>query len=140
MEATAKRPVAFRFAMGEAIALYWNRDDCPDRKCLEVDLSGKRPMLVIPAELDKGGRDRVCRLHLSSPSSCSRRRKMNGAARVLGSAATPTIPRRDAVDSRLGRDRPHRRQGRREGQRGHRQDGQRLTIFAGRSASGGRRV
>ena len=45
--------------LGEAIALYWDRDDCPGGKCLEVDLSGKRPMLVIPAELDKGNRDRL---------------------------------------------------------------------------------
>jgi integrase len=45
--------------LGEAIALYWHRDDCPDGKCLEVDLSGKRPMLAIPADLDKGNRDRL---------------------------------------------------------------------------------
>lgn len=45
--------------LGEAIALYWDRDDCPDGKCLEVDLTGKRPMLIIPAELDKGGKDRL---------------------------------------------------------------------------------
>ncbi|MFO0790047.1 MAG: tyrosine-type recombinase/integrase [Pirellulales bacterium] len=45
--------------LSEAIALYWSRDDCPAGKCLEVDMSGKRPMLRIPADLDKGNRDRV---------------------------------------------------------------------------------
>ena len=45
--------------LGEAIALYWDRDDCPGGKCLEVYLGGKRPMLVIPAALDKGGKDRL---------------------------------------------------------------------------------
>jgi integrase len=45
--------------LSEALALYWDRADCPDGKCLEVDLSGRRPMLVIPASLDKGGKDRV---------------------------------------------------------------------------------
>jgi integrase len=45
--------------LSEAIALYWDRDDAPGGKCLEVDLSCRRPMLVIPADLDKGNRDRV---------------------------------------------------------------------------------
>lgn len=45
--------------LSEAIALYWDRSDCPTGKCLEVDLSGKRPMFVIPADLDKGNRDRL---------------------------------------------------------------------------------
>jgi hypothetical protein len=45
--------------LGETIALYWDRGDCPDGKCLEVDLSGKRPMLVIPADLDKGNHERL---------------------------------------------------------------------------------
>ena len=40
--------------LGEALNLYWDR---PDRLC--VDLSGKRPMLRIVAELEKGGRDRL---------------------------------------------------------------------------------
>lgn len=45
--------------LGEAIALYWDRDDCPDGKCLEVYLGGKHPALIIPAALDKGGKDRL---------------------------------------------------------------------------------
>lgn len=40
--------------LGESLELYWDRDD---RLC--VDLSGKRPMLRIPAQLEKGHRDRV---------------------------------------------------------------------------------
>ena len=40
--------------LGEALNLYWDR---PDKLC--VDLSGKRPMLRIVAELEKGGRDRL---------------------------------------------------------------------------------
>ncbi len=38
----------------ESLAFYWDR---PDRLC--VDLSGKRPMLRIPAECEKGHRDRL---------------------------------------------------------------------------------
>jgi len=38
----------------ESTNLYWDR---PDRLC--IDLSGKRPRLSIPAELEKGGRDRL---------------------------------------------------------------------------------
>ncbi len=40
--------------LGEALELYWDR---PDRLC--VDLSGKRPMLRIVAELEKGNRNRL---------------------------------------------------------------------------------
>jgi integrase len=40
--------------LGEALNLYWDR---PDKLC--VDLTGKRPMLRILAELEKGGRDRL---------------------------------------------------------------------------------
>ena len=40
--------------LGEALNLYWDR---PDKLC--VDLSGRRPMLRIVAELEKGGRDRL---------------------------------------------------------------------------------
>jgi integrase len=40
--------------LGEALNLYWDR---PDRLC--VDLSGKRPMLRITAECEKGNRDRL---------------------------------------------------------------------------------
>jgi integrase len=45
--------------ISEAIALHWNRDDAPGGKCLEVDLSGRRPMLRIPADLDKGNKERL---------------------------------------------------------------------------------
>lgn len=40
--------------LGESLELWWDRDD---QLC--VDLSGKRPMLRIPAELEKGNRDRT---------------------------------------------------------------------------------
>ncbi len=40
--------------LGEALELYWDRDD---RLC--VDLTGRRPMLRIPAELEKGHKDRL---------------------------------------------------------------------------------
>jgi integrase len=40
--------------LGEALDLYWDRQD---KLC--VDLSGRRPMLRILAELEKGGRDRL---------------------------------------------------------------------------------
>lgn len=40
--------------LGEALDLHWDR---PDR--LSVDLTGRRPMLSIPGELEKGGRDRL---------------------------------------------------------------------------------
>jgi integrase len=45
--------------ISEALALYWDRSDCPVGQCLEVDMSGRRQMLVIPANLDKGNRDRL---------------------------------------------------------------------------------
>ncbi len=38
----------------ESLELYWDRED---RLC--VDLAGKRPMLRIPAELEKGNKDRL---------------------------------------------------------------------------------
>jgi len=40
--------------LAESLQLYWDRDD---RLC--VDLTGKRPMLRIPAELEKGNKDRM---------------------------------------------------------------------------------
>lgn len=40
--------------LGEAMQLYWDRDDR-----LRIDLTGKRPMLRIPAELEKGNEDRL---------------------------------------------------------------------------------
>lgn len=40
--------------LAESLELYWDR---PDRLC--VDLSGRRPMLRIPAELEKGNKDRL---------------------------------------------------------------------------------
>lgn len=41
--------------LGEALNLWW--DDRPDR--ISVDLSGRRPMFRIRAELEKGGQDRL---------------------------------------------------------------------------------
>jgi len=41
--------------LGEALNLWW--DDRPDR--IAVDLSGRRPMFRIRAELEKGGQDRL---------------------------------------------------------------------------------
>ena len=40
--------------LSESLELYWDRDD---RLC--VDLSGHHPMLAIPGELEKGGKDRL---------------------------------------------------------------------------------
>ena len=40
--------------MGEALEVYWDRTD---RLC--VDMTGRRPMLRVPAELEKGHRDRT---------------------------------------------------------------------------------
>ncbi|HEV3339024.1 MAG TPA: site-specific integrase [Pirellulales bacterium] len=40
--------------LGESLELWWDRDDR-----LLVDLSGKRPMLHIPAELEKGNQSRL---------------------------------------------------------------------------------
>lgn len=40
--------------LGESLDLYWDRDDK-----LRVDLDGKRPMLQVRAELEKGNRDRL---------------------------------------------------------------------------------
>ena len=40
--------------LGESLELFWDRDD---KLC--VDLSGKRPMLRIPAAMEKGNRDRM---------------------------------------------------------------------------------
>jgi integrase len=40
--------------LGEAMQLYWDRDDR-----LRIHLSGKRPMLRIPAEFEKGNEDRL---------------------------------------------------------------------------------
>ena len=40
--------------LSESLELFWDR---PDRLC--IDLSGKYPMLRIPAELEKGNRDRL---------------------------------------------------------------------------------
>ena len=40
--------------IGEALELYWDRSDK-----LTVELSGKFPMLMIPAELEKGNKDRM---------------------------------------------------------------------------------
>jgi integrase len=45
--------------LGESLTLYWDRDDAPGGECLEVDLSHKRPMLRIPAGLEKGNKDRL---------------------------------------------------------------------------------
>ena len=40
--------------LGESLDLHWDR---PDK--LRVDMDGKRPMLHIPAELEKGNKDRL---------------------------------------------------------------------------------
>ena len=43
----------------ESLHLYWNADDCTTGECLEVKLDGRRPLLVIPAALEKGNEDRL---------------------------------------------------------------------------------
>ena len=40
--------------LSESLELYWDR---PDK--LAVDLTGRRPMLLIPADLEKGNKDRI---------------------------------------------------------------------------------
>ncbi len=45
--------------LSEALGLYWDKADCPGGKCLEVEMSGRRPMLVIPAALDKANKERL---------------------------------------------------------------------------------
>ncbi len=40
--------------LGESLELYWDRDDR-----LSVELNGRRPMLRIPAQLEKGKQDRL---------------------------------------------------------------------------------
>ena len=45
--------------LGEALELWWDRDD---RLC--VDLARKHPMLLIPAELEKGHRDRLLAMEI----------------------------------------------------------------------------
>ncbi len=48
--------------LGESLNLYWDR---LDKLC--IDLSGKRPMLQIPGDLQKSGRDELCPL---APEFC----------------------------------------------------------------------
>ena len=44
--------------LDEALRLYWNDDECP-ADGLSVEMYSKRPMLVIPAEGEKGHQDRL---------------------------------------------------------------------------------
>ncbi|MGA2035746.1 MAG: site-specific integrase [Thermoguttaceae bacterium] len=48
------RNLVMRYIDPVSLELYWNR---PDRLC--IDLTGRRPRLSIPAELEKGNRDRL---------------------------------------------------------------------------------
>ena len=80
--------------LSEALALYWDRGDCPTGKCLEVDLSGRRPMLVIPASLDKGGKDRVLPMAPSSRSSWRRSPEAERTGPVFAPEASPCAVRR----------------------------------------------
>ena len=43
--------------ISEAISLYWT--DAPNSKCLELDFTHSRPMFRIPADAEKGNRDRL---------------------------------------------------------------------------------
>ncbi|HCK40547.1 MAG TPA: hypothetical protein DHW22_02830, partial [Planctomycetaceae bacterium] len=45
--------------IGESLNLYWDRDECDREDCLEVRLGERRPLLVIPASLEKGNEDRL---------------------------------------------------------------------------------
>ncbi len=76
--------------LGEALELYWDR---PDRLC--VDLSGKRPMLRIVAELEKGNRDRLLPIApefaeflLVTPESDRRGRVFRPESRTRGAVHT----------------------------------------------------
>lgn len=100
--------------LSEAIALYWDRDDCPGGKCLEVDLSGRRPMLRIPADLDKGNKERILPIApefaeflLATPEAertgpvfqlTRRRKRYDGEMRLIHVSATiSTIGRKAGV-------------------------------------------
>ena len=43
--------------LGESLRLYWDRRDSPTADYLEVDLTGRRPMMVIPAKSQKSKKD-----------------------------------------------------------------------------------
>ena len=45
--------------LGEALNLYWDRNDAAGEQCLEVDLAGQDSLLIIPAALEKGNKDRL---------------------------------------------------------------------------------
>jgi integrase len=79
--------------LGEALNLYWDRTD---KLC--VDLSGKRPMLRIVAELEKGGRDRLLPIApefsdflLQTPEAERRGRVFKPQGRAGGKIASPDL-------------------------------------------------
>lgn len=90
--------------LAESLELYWDRRD---RLC--VDLSGRRPMLRIPAELEKGNKDRLLPITpefaeflLATPEEGRHGRVF----RLPGSKGTGTAPRPRWVSlivSRIGK-------------------------------------
>ena len=89
--------------LGEALALYWDRSD---RLC--VDLSGRRPMLRIPAELEKGNRDRLLPMSpefaeflLATPEADRRGRVFR--PQMKRSVTVPTSGRVGRTISRIGK-------------------------------------
>ena len=62
--------------LAESLNLYWDR---PDRLCIE--LGGERPMLRIPAECEKGHRDRLLPITPDFAEFLLRHRKPTGTGR-----------------------------------------------------------
>ena len=87
--------------LAESFQLYWDRSD---RLCLELD--GRRPMLRIPAELEKGHRDRLLPITPDFAEFLLRRRRHERHGRVF----RPLMPSGNvATDDRAGRYGQHHR-------------------------------
>jgi|GEM_PF-487483 integrase len=87
--------------LGEALQLYWDR---PDRLC--VDLSGRRPMLRILGEFEKGNRDRLLPIApefaeflLATPEAERRGRVFRPESRTRGVVSTVNFVCRIIADA-----------------------------------------
>jgi len=89
--------------LDESLNLYWDR---PDRLC--VDLTGRRPMLRIPAELEKGNRDRLLPMSPEFAEFLLATREADRRGRVFRpqmkrSTTVPTSGRVGRTISRIGK-------------------------------------
>jgi len=90
----------------ESLKLYWDRDD---RLC--VDLTGKFPMLRIPAELEKGHRDRLLPIapefaeHLFATPECERTGRVFKPMAIRPGAPLPKAHRVGEIASAIQRQR-----------------------------------